>query len=303
MSRGSKIIVVIGGLCLLVVFACLTLAAAAASLSTMMANGKVAVVRVEGPIVSASAVGWSFSSAAADERVIADLERADSDRSIAAIVLHINSPGGSVVASDGIYRAIKQVSKPVIAYLGETAASGGYYIACGADVIISHPATITGSIGVISDVINAKQLFDKLGIEIQVIKSAEAKDMGSPTKPLTEEERAILQALVDEAYQDFVDVVATARGLPREEVLRVADGRVFSGRKAVELGLVDQVGTMDDAVRVAAERAGIKGEPQVVEISAGPSLWQVLMSSASDISALLQTGGIAGPRLEYRLAP
>jgi len=303
MSRGNRVALVVVALALLGVFACAVVAVLARIGGDLMPGRGIGVVRIEGVIVSASQGGFSANATVADERVIADLERADNDPSIAAIVLRINSPGGGVVASDEIYRAVKRVEKPVVAYFGETAASGGYYVGCAADLIVAHPDALTGSIGVIMDIVNARRLFDKLGIEMVAIKSGVVKDIGSPYREMTDDERTVLQALVDEAYQNFVDIVAKERGLPREEVLQVADGRVFTGRRAVELGLVDETGSFKDAVRAAADLAGIQGEPRVVEITRQPTLLGSLLSSVSYLGSLLQMDGVSGPRLEYRSAP
>ncbi len=261
------------------------------------------MVRIEGEIVSGTGGGVSLQGSASDRQIIAELEAADGDAGIAAVLLYINSPGGSVVASDEIYRAVTRMSKPVVAYFGEMAASGGYYVACGADLIVAHPASVTGSIGVISTVVLAEDLLDKLGVDIQVIKSADAKDMGSLSRPLTDEERGYLQAIVDEAYQGFVDVVVEGRGLSREAVLAVADGRVVSGAEAMRLGLADSVGDMRDGTRAAAELAGIRGEPRVVEMGQAPSLLQLLLSSTANINPVEQVRSLAGPGLQYRYLP
>lgn len=272
-------------------------------LSGLVSGAKVGVISLEGSIVSASGPRRPLSGEVADRRVIQDLEAADADGRIAAILLYINSPGGSVVASDEIYRALRRVEKPVVAYAGEMAASGGYYVACGADRIVAHPSSIVGSIGVISRVVLLQELLDKLGVELQVIKSGDVKDMGDPSRPLTEEERALLQAIVDESYQAFVDVVAESRDMPREEVLAIADGRLLSGQQALQLGLVDEVGGMREAVLAAAELAGISGEPQVVNLGQPASLLEALLSSILGNNSLRAASPEAGASLEYRLLP
>lgn len=272
-------------------------------LASLMAGGRVGIVRVEGSIVSGAGGGWATGAQAADRRVIADLERADADGKIAAIVLYVNSPGGGVVASDEIYRAVTRMEKPVVAYAGEMAASGGYYVACGADLIVAHPASITGSIGVISRVVLLQELMDKLGVEFQTIKSGDVKDMGDPSRPLTEEERALLQAIVDETYQSFVDVVAESRGIPREEVLAIADGRLLSGAQALRLGLVDQLGGLQEAIQAAAELAGIRGEPQVVEVGRPPTLLEAFLSAVWQGNPLQTLDLGQGAGLEYRYLP
>ena len=306
MSRNAKVglVALVAVLIGIVLLGCAATAVGAALPGLGAGLGrKVAIVRVEGPISLASGNTWLLSTSATDRRVIADLHKAEADPSVAAILLYVNSPGGSVVASDEIYRAVKGCKKPVVAYFAEVAASGGYYISCGAKRIVAHPDTMTGSIGVISEIVMAKGLLDKLGVTVETVKSGPAKDMGSPARPLTPEEREILQGLIDEAYQNFVDVVAAGRNLPREQVLRLADGRVYSGRQALELGLVDQLGSMDDAVMAAGGLAGLKGVPQTKEMRSQASLMEVLLGAITKpdpVSALQQR---LYPSLEYRLAP
>lgn len=303
MSRPWKIILAVAALVLAGMCSCMVIAGAASVAATSLVGGeRVGVVRVEGVI--ATGTGTSLGgSAATDTRVIADLERAAADSSIAAVVLLIDSPGGAVYASDRIYSAVAAMDKPVVAYLGETAASGGYYIACGADRIVAHPTTLTGSIGVIMQTFDASGLLERIGVRIETIRSAEHKDMGSYSRPLTDEERVILQEVVDESYARFVDIVADARALPREEVLEVADGRVFTGSMAVEYGLVDSTGDLEDAVRLAGSLAGLEGTPETVELTSGPTLWESLMSTASAIRGLVSGGGVNGPVVLYLMAP
>ncbi|MHB0878310.1 MAG: signal peptide peptidase SppA [Anaerolineae bacterium] len=303
MSRTGKIALAVAALVVLSVFACVVVFGVASVISSSIGpGGQVGIVRVEGVISTGSGVA-TMGSAATDARIIADLERAARDGSVAAVVLAINSPGGSVYASDRIYSAIAEMEKPVVAYFGETAASGGYYIACGADRIVAHPTSLTGSIGVISEVIVAERLLDRIGITIEVIKSAEHKDMGSYARALTPDERAILQEMVDEDFNRFVDIIVSSRNLPREQVLAVADGRVFTGTRAVELGLADSTGDFDDAVALAGELAGLSGTPNTVELTSAPSLFESLFSAASAIPDLISRGGTSGPVMQYRMAP
>lgn len=224
----------------------------------------VAVIPVRGVITSGrGSDGFATDTIAYADRVIADIEAAEADPSIRAIVLEVNSPGGGVAASAQIYRALREVTKPMVTSMGETAASGGYYIACATQRIVALPETLTGSIGVRWEFTNAEELLDTLGVEVQVIKSGPHKDQGGWHRGLTEEERAIYQGIVDEAYADFLGVVAEGRELPVERLREFADGRVYSGQQAVELGLADAIGDVDDAIAMAAEMAGIEGEPNV----------------------------------------
>jgi protease-4 len=295
----KKLIVAVVVLLVPVLLAC-GLVGAGQTLASFRGGGQVGLISIEGAIVSSSGSGFALGGEASDRRVIAELEAAEADRNISAILLYINSPGGSVVASDEIYRALTRMEKPVVAYAGEMAASGGYYVACGADRIVAHPSSIVGSIGVISQVILLEELLDDLGVDIETIKSGDAKDMGSPVRPLTEEERAFLQAIVDQSYQLFVDVIVESRGLSREEVLAVADGRVLSGHDALELGLVDELGGLREAVLAAGELAGISGEPEVVSIGQPPSFLEILLSALWEGNPLEALRPDRGPSLEYR---
>lgn len=201
------------------------------------------------------------------KRAVEQLERFEDDASIAAVVLRIDSPGGGVAASQEIYEAAKRVrdnGKFVIASMGSVAASGGYYIACAADTIMANPGTTTGSIGVIMEMMNATDLLNKIGVRFDVIKSGKYKDSGSPFRPMTEEDRKYFQRYVDDAYEQFVEVVATERELERSEVLKLADGRVFTGQQALEMGLIDLTGTYQEALALAAEVTNIAGKPHVV---------------------------------------
>lgn len=214
---------------------------------------KVAVVEVEGVIES---------SKETIERLIDFRD----DDTIKAIVLRIDSPGGGVGPSQEIYEEVKKAAeiKPLVVSMGSVAASGGYYIAAPAQRIVANPGTITGSIGVIMEFANFQELLDKIGLKSQVVKSGEHKDIGSPTRPMTEEDRRILQSLIDDVHQQFIAAVAEGRNLPPERARALADGRIFSGRQAQQYGLVDELGNLQDAVATAASLAGIEGEPKVV---------------------------------------
>jgi len=245
-----------------------------------LGRSAVAIVRVEGVIASGSdGGGLAMSNVATSERVIQDLRRAARDPAVRAIVLRINSPGGGVVASDEIHQAVLEVDKPVVASMGEVAASGGYYIAAPADRIVANPATLTGSIGVISMVPNVEELLDKIGVEMIVIKSGKLKDELSSYREITEEEKQLWQAVIDEAYEQFVGVVAEGRGMEVDEVKALADGRVYTGRQAKELGLVDELGNLPDAIDLAADLGGIAGKPRIIEYRRPPSLLELLLSS------------------------
>lgn len=230
----------------------------------------VAVIRLDGTISSSPSDAFT-TSGITPGRVEDLLQQAAADPTVKAVVLRVNSPGGSVVASDEIYHALLDFDKPVVVWMGEMAASGGYYIACAGDHIVAHPDTLTGSIGVITQFINAQDLLEEIGVDVVVVVSGPRKDTGSLFREMTEEEQETWQGIVDEIYESFVELVAEARGIPVDEVRELADGRVYTGRQALALGLVDEVGTLDDAIAKAAELGGISGEPRVVELEGVPS--------------------------------
>lgn len=221
--------------------------------SALLATQKVAVVELIGPILD---------SKPTVDRLI-EFRRDDAVR---AIVLRIDSPGGGVGPSQEIHDELARtvMVKPVVASMGAVAASGGYYVAAPCNRIYANPGTITGSIGVIMEFADLRKLFDKIGLATRVVKSGEHKDMGSPLRDMTPKERALLQGVIDDAYDQFVQAVAEGRKLEVEAVRQVADGRIFTGRQALGLQLVDEMGGLQDAIREAAALGGISGEPKVV---------------------------------------
>ena len=201
------------------------------------------------------------------------------DPNVKAIVVRIDSPGGSVAPVQEIYSELEKIEKPIIASMGGSAASGGYYIACAADTIIANPGTLTGSIGVIMQFTRMKDLYEKIGLEHQVIKSGQFKDTGSPFRALTEQEQAVLQATIDDVHNQFVDTIAEARSdlLTRTEVVELADGRIFSGKQALDAKLIDQLGNLPDAIKIAGELGGIDGKPKVLRAEKKTSLLEQLI--------------------------
>ena len=244
---------------------------------------RIALVRIEGPILD--------SRSTMDE-----LESYGLDPLVKAIVLRIDSPGGGVAASQEIYNAVKRVraekQKTVVASMGTVAASGGYYIAVASDRILANPGTLTGSIGVIIQLTNFEQLMDKIGVKNFVIKSGRYKDVGSPFHMMREDERKLLQSVMDDAHRQFVEAVAEGRALDIADVEPLADGRVLTGQQAKDVLLVDDLGDLKDAVRLAAEMTGIKGTPPVIESTPEFSFRDWLVGSLfGDTTALpLQTG-------------
>ncbi len=239
---------------------------------------KVALVRVAGAISQEGGGLLSFAPATSSRAVVGQLRRAQRDPAVKAVILELNTPGGSVVASAQIHRAIselRRVGKPVVALLTEVAASGGYYVAAAADRIVADPSTLTGSIGVIVVLPNLQEFNRRVGLRTVVFKSGRFKDMGNPDRPVTPEEAALFQALVDEAYQRFVDVVAQGRRMDRARVLALADGRVYTGAQAQRLGLVDVLGSLDDAVSTALRLARLS-RARVVEYTGSGWLGSLL---------------------------
>ncbi len=223
---------------------------------------KIALIDVEGLIANAKSSGLLGGG---DNPVTLFKERLDAaadDPKVKAVVIRINTPGGAVTASDIMYQDLcrfrTETGKPVVACMMDVAASGGYYLAMGCDRIYAHPTTVTGSIGVIMSLYNAHGLLEKVGVASNPIKSGPNKDLGNPARPMTPEERAILQGMVDRFYGEFVQVVAKGRGLAPDQVRKLADGRIYSGKEAVEVGLVDEVGYLNDALQCALALAHLK---------------------------------------------
>lgn len=230
----------------------------------------VALIRVEGVIVPGEAPPPSpFGggvSGAYSQTIIQQLKDADADDDVRAIVLFVDSPGGSVFASDEIQLQIKAIEKPIITAMGSLAASGGYYVAAPTDEIWASPHTLTCSIGVISQFLNLDDFADEYGVTTITVKSGKFKDTGNPFREFTEDDRELWQALIDEAYSAFVQVVADGRAMTEDEVRAIADGRICSGQQAQEMGLVDNLGYLPDAIDRAAELGGIESEePRIIE--------------------------------------
>jgi len=274
------------------------------ALPTTGLGDAVAVIRLDGAITSGPE-DYLTTTGITPDRVADLLKQAAADPAIKAVVVRVNSPGGSVVASDEIYHSFSEFEKPIVIWMGEMAASGGYYIACGGDYIFAHPDTLTGSIGVISQFINVEELLDEIGVDVVVITSGPHKDFGSLFREMTEEEQALWKKITDEIYQGFVELVAQARDMPLEVVRELADGSVYTGRQALELGLVDEVGTPDDAIAKAAELGGIEGEPRVIELKTTPTFLETLYgfqarSAMPTLTEILSWAGM--PSLQFRLA-
>ncbi len=233
------------------------------------------------------------------EPVVRQLRKYRQRSSVKAIVLRLDSPGGAVAPSQEIFDEVKRTvasGKPVVVSMGSVAASGAYYIACGATRIVANPGTITGSIGVISEFVSFKGLMDKIGLEQTTVKSGRYKDLGNPGRRMTEDEVVRIQSVIDDVYEQFVEAVQKARSLPLDSVRQLADGRVYSGRQAKRLGLVDTLGTLQTAVTIAGLLGRIEGEPRVVKERKRESLMEQLLGS--DTRALMQE-----MRARFRVSP
>ncbi len=219
-----------------------------------LTGDRIGLVEILGPIYDAQE--W-----------VEDIDYFRRENDIKALVIRIDSPGGGVAASQELYNALVRArsEKPVIVSMGSIAASGGYYAAMGADTVVANPGTTTGSIGVLLEITLFKELMEKIGVDAEAITSGQFKDAGSPFEELTPADRAYFQAYVDDAYEQFIQVVADERGMEIEEVKKVADGRVFTGRQAKEMGLVDVLGDRWDALRIAGELTGLGDEPDIEE--------------------------------------
>jgi protease-4 len=224
----------------------------------------IAIIDVSGAIVSGRPDPFDTSGVAASGVLVPLIQQAARNPDVKVLLLRVDSPGGGVVASDEIYHALKKANKPIVVLMGDTAASGGYYISMAAQYIIANPNTLTGSIGVIAEFPEASELFEKIGVRFQVVKSGAVKDIGGPWRPLTDDEKALMQKIIDETYSNFVALVAQGRQLPEAQVRPIADGRVFTGKQALELKLIDAVGYEEDAIAKAASLGGLSGEPRVI---------------------------------------
>ncbi len=225
-------------------------------------DNRILLLDIDGPITGEGETVLWWEREATTENVKKKLRKAATDERVKAVVLRINSPGGTVTASDVVYREIKQFKAarnvPVVTMMMDVSASGGYYIACASDHIVAHRSTITGSIGVIVFGLGFDGLFHKIGMESRVVKSGELKDMGNPFDQFSEQERAVFQAMVDRMYDQFLGVVSEARKIDRDKLRPIADGRIYLGTEAKDLGLIDEVGYIDDAMRVAMAKADIR---------------------------------------------
>ncbi|MEN8143598.1 MAG: signal peptide peptidase SppA [Gemmatimonadota bacterium] len=262
----------------------------------LVSEGRVAIIPIQGIIDS-------------DRAVLRTLDRYRDDSSVRAFVLEISSPGGGVGPSQSIYSELRKLreedNRPLIAWIGSVGASGGYYVALPADSIFALPGSITGSIGVIMQFANAEGLLDKVGIGLEVVKSGQFKDTGSPARPLSDEEREILQEVIHDTYGQFVDAITDSRGMEREAVLEVADGRILSGERAMSVGLIDRLGTLPDAIAAAGEMAGLGSDPKTLRPTQRRATWIDLIGQIPGLRWMeflgrLDESGALTPSLRYQ---
>jgi protease-4 len=256
--------------------------------SSLSFKEKVGIISIDGNISDSQAI-------------TSQLVKFKKDKGIKAIILRINSPGGAVGPTQEIHREVQKTiqTKKIVASMGGVAASGGYYIATAANMIVANPGTITGSIGVLMEFVRVEDLLDNIGINLEVLKSGEFKDTGSPHRSLTDRDRELINALIESIQEQFVEAVANGRKLSVEEVREIADGSIFSGARAKELGLVDALGNFQDAVELAKEIANIEGDVTLVYSKrSNLELWDLLFETAARaFNRLLQR---TNTRIEYR---
>jgi len=258
-------------------------------------SGKIAVVNLDFTILSS-------------ESIVRQFNKFRDDKSIKAIILKVNTPGGGVAASQEMYEIIRKTrdkGKPVIVSISSLGASGGYYAPCGGSIIIADPGSLVGSIGVIMNLMNFKELAEKIGVSETIIKSGELKDAGNPFRDINEKDKEYFQDIVNDSYDQFLDVVSRERKMDKEKLKEYANGRVFTGRQAKDIGLIDSLGTFEDAVRIAAGMAGIDGEPAIVRERERLSLTERILDGFSNnelksIKEELKNEFMNQPLLQYK---
>ena len=252
-------------------------------------SGEIALVRIQGMIMDS-------------QNIVRQLSNYRHNPNVRGIVLRIDSPGGAVAPAQEIYNEIMKLKadhKTVYASMGTVAASGGYYIACAANYVLANPGTLTGSIAAVMAFSNIEELTDKIGVKPIIIKSGKYKDVGSPLRGMKPEERKILQGVVDDVHQQFVQAVAKGRGLPVSEVNEIADGRIMTGQQALTLKLVDEMGGLEKTIELLAKKIGVEGRPKVIEEKEKTPFFDWLLQSSlpSRLAATLMPASI--PRLQY----
>ena len=255
----------------------------------MAPENQIAIVEIKGMITSS-------------EDIVRQIRQYEEDVNVHGIVLRIDSPGGSVAPSQEIYNAVlkaKENNIKIFASFGSLAASGGYYIASAANTIVSNPGTLTGSIGAIMAFSNMEELMSKVGMRPEVIKSGPFKDTGSFSRSMSKDERALLQAVVDDVHQQFVGAVAVGRNLPFKEVAKIADGRIYTGRQALKLKMVDQLGSLQDTIDLLAEELGMTDKPNIVREKEDVNFFDWLLQSSLSKNLTASLVPSPSPSLQY----
>ena len=237
-------------------------------------GNKVAVLKIDNVIIDS-------------DKYLDSLNKIRKNKSVKALVVRINSPGGAVGPSQEIYGELENIKSkmPVVASMGSVAASGGYYIACAADTIYANPGTITGSIGVIAQFLSYKELLEWAKIDVEVIKSGKFKDVGSPLRTMNEEEIKYIQNLIDNVHDQFKTTVEVTRGINKNKIKEISDGKIFSGEQALDLNLVDELGNLNDAINFVAKEAGIEGDPELIHYPEKKSPLYELLSSKLNLTS------------------
>ncbi len=260
--------------------------------TTRISRGNnVAVVEINGVI-------------AESEKVVRQIKRYRENRNVDAILLRVDSPGGGVAASQEIYEEVKKTvdsDKPVVVSMGAVAASGGYYVSLPASSIVANPGTITGSVGVISQFIHIEEMLDKLGIDVTTIKTGRYKDSGSSFREMEEFEKSYWQDLMDDVYEQFVTAVASAREFELDLAYELAEGKIYTGRQAYELGLIDTLGTYEDAIRIAADLGGIEGDPEIIRERPRRTFWDSFFTSVFGDYVDVREKYLKLPAVQYRM--
>ena len=252
-------------------------------------SGEIALVRIQGMLMDS-------------QNIVRQLSNYRHNPNVRGIVLRIDSPGGAVAPAQEIYNEIMKLKadhKTVYASMGTVAASGGYYIACAANYVLANPGTLTGIIAAVMAFSNIEELTDKIGVKPIIIKSGKYKDVGSPLRGMKPEERKLLQSVVDDVHQQFVQAVAKGRGLPVSEVNEIADGRIMTGQQALTLKLVDEMGGLEKTIELLAKKIGVEGRPKVIEEKEKTPFFDWLLQSSlpSRLAATLMPASL--PRLQY----
>lgn len=285
MNRNAKILMIsVGGLSVMVMFVLIVLVTISSSF-----GGSVAVIPIQGQIGYSSSNMLGGSVVNPDE-IKEQIKTAEADKSVSAILLEINSPGGTPVASEEIMDEVKDCKKPVVSWISDNGASGAYLAATGSDKIVASNSSMVGSIGVIMDLTNLSDLYQKLGIDRYAIKGGKYKDIGADYRDLTSEEKSMLQTMVDENYESFVANVAQNRKLSKKYVESIAEGQIYTGKQAKKLKLIDEIGGKDQALDIAAKLGGIHGPYKVITMKSSQSFSDILNTLSSKIGYSIGKG-------------